>query len=186
MFSLDFSDVDTRKFAPSRRELAKILGCSEAKISVMLVEPGNPGRNSNGSYPIEAWKNFFAEREKRKSAKRDETATAISLSGASADERAELRSAVLRERRAKAEKAELEAARMRGELVPLAEAEQAAQEFAAKLRAKHHRASTVEAVNEISARLMLSSAQTSLLLAYMEKFHERFCTEVSADVAGEN
>lgn len=77
--------------------------------------------------------------------------------------------------------AELNAAQRRGELIALSEAKKSAYEFASRLRMLHHRAATVEAVNEISALLLLSSSQTADLLRYMEGFHERFCREAASD-----
>ena len=73
------------------------------------------------------------------------------------------------------------AAQRRGELIALSEAKKSAYEFASRLRMLHHRAATVEAVNEISALLLLSSSQTADLLRYMEGFHERFCREAASD-----
>ncbi len=178
MFSLSLCDSDTRATVPSRRALAQALGCTEKIVSVMLIEPGNPGTKPNGSYPLQAWKTFFEERKKRR-AEEKENADGLSLSGGSADERAELRAAVLRERRAKAEKAELEAARLRGELVPAAEVEKSVTDFCSRLKGIHHRSATTDAVNELATALALDSEQTGKLLVYMEKFHDRFCAEVA-------
>lgn len=87
--------------------------------------------------------------------------------------------AMLREREAKADLAELNAAQRRGELIEVSEAENAAFEFAARLRAVHARAATVDAVNELSNLLELDSDQTTRLSLFMEKFHDEFCKKIS-------
>ena len=185
MFSLDYPDADARRFVSSQEDLAAALGVSRRRVCSLLKIPGNPGKTANGSYPLRAWKEFYAA-ERERVEKEEDDRSVVSLSGGSADEKAELRAAVLRERRAKAEKAELEAARLRGELVAAADVEKTVVEWSARLKGIHHRVATTDAVNALATELALDSEQTGKLLLFMEKFHDRFCAEVSADGGEEN
>lgn len=171
ILTLTSPSADARRFVPSRRELAAALGCHEKTVANMLLEPGNPGTTLNGSYALEPWRIFFATRKKN----------ADPFAGAdSADAKREHREAMIRERKARAEKAELEAARLRGELIDITEVEKTVTEFCGRLKGIHHRAATVDAVNELTVELELDTDQTAKLLLYMEKFHTAFCEKVSA------
>lgn len=179
MFTLDYADVDSRRYVPSRRTLAAALGCSVRTVADMLLEPENPGKTENGSYPLESWKRYFAERKK---AREEEDAPVDDAPDAAetASLPRQMKRAMLRERLAKAELAELNAAARRRELVELSEVKNAAYQFSARLKTVHARAATVDAVNALAVLLELDSAKTARLLEFMEKFHDEFCAKISA------
>ena len=61
-FVLDFAPRDARRFATSQEDLALALGgVSRRTIARLLKLPGNPGRTANGSYPLDAWRQFYEE-----------------------------------------------------------------------------------------------------------------------------
>lgn len=62
---MDYADADVRKFVYSRDELAFALGCSVRKVAELMKVPGCPGRLTNGSYPLPAWKKFYREFDPR-------------------------------------------------------------------------------------------------------------------------
>jgi len=172
-FVLDYGEEDSTRWVSSRDALARELGCSTRLVAQMLLEQGNPSRNANGTYDLRKWKAYFAERKNGlKNGIFPEIPDSDRL-------KTDLAEAVLRERRAKAEKAELEAARARGELIPVALVEDAAQNFSARLRAFLLRELTVNAVNELCNKLFLDNAQLAELAKWAEDFHFRFCKKVS-------
>ena len=102
--TLTHPDEDVRPFVYSRDELAVALGISVRKVAELLKFPDCPGRNSNGSYPLKEWKEFFKKYDAR----------------AAGNDR-ELYAIRLRERAAKAELAELEVRERLHELVRCAD-----------------------------------------------------------------
>lgn len=170
---LSYGDADRTRYVSSREKLSHELGCSLRLVSMMLNEPGNPGRTQNGSYDLQKWKPYFSTRKND-----DDDELDLSIPGKNTKQ--ELAEAVLRERRAKAELAELNAAARRGELVELSQVQKEASEFSARLRAFHHREMTIEAVNELAIKLELEDAQVAALVEFMEDFHIRFCRKVAA------
>ena len=172
-FSLAYGDDDVRRVVTSRRALAKALGCSEATVSRMSIAPGNPGTLSNGAYPLQKWKVFYGEWNARNKVE-DEFA----LSGGSS----ELKQEQLALMRAKRQKAELDLQARLGELVELAEIEQAAFSFASKLCAQHKRSATVDLFNRLCDAFPVDDA--AALIQILEDFHDDLCRKTQEFSAG--
>lgn len=162
-----------RTVATCVADLAAAVGVSKTTIDRALKEPGNPGRNSNGTLNIERWKKYMAERKQRiEQGTLDDSEPAQSVA-------AELKVARLRKEQAQAEKAELDLAARRGELIPLADAEHAAFKFSSILRARHKRAVTCDLFNALAGAINIPREQLPAILDILEKFHHDFATTIS-------
>ncbi len=164
-----------RTVATCVADLAAAVGVSKATIDRALKEPGNPGRNSNGTLNIERWKKYIAERKQR-----IEQGSSLGDSEPAQSVAAELKVARLRKEQAQAEKAELDLAARRGELIPLADAEHAAFKFSSLLRARHKRAVTCDLFNALAGAINIPREQLPAILDILEKFHHDFATTISA------
>lgn len=117
-FSLEYGDADARRFVSSQEDLAIALGCiSRRTIARLLKMPGNPGKTANGSYPLEAWREFYEEICEAREREEDLALTA----GDGGSVKAGLAAKRLEREAIRVERERLELAKARGELVALEE-----------------------------------------------------------------
>ena len=58
--TLAYGNDDARRFVSSQEDLARALGgISRRTVARLLKIPGNPGKTANGSYPLQAWIDFY-------------------------------------------------------------------------------------------------------------------------------
>lgn len=106
-FRLEEPVADSRKYVPSRDELAQVLGCATITVARMLHEPGNPGRRANGSYNVAEWKDYYRERADR-----------VCEETFPSSQKSELAEARIRRERARASREELLLEQTRRVLIP--------------------------------------------------------------------
>lgn len=112
-FSLEYGNADSRKLARSRDELAQMLGCSTITVARMLKEPGNPGRNANGTYVVATWRDYYDERK-------ENLGDELSLDASARSRLGEIR---IRREEARAAREELLLEKERGNVVPVQDVE---------------------------------------------------------------
>ena len=164
--TLDYADADVRKFVYSRDELAFALGCSVRKVAELMKVPGCPGRLTNGSYPLPAWKKFYREFDPR-----------------SAESVRELEKIRLRERAAKAQLAELLVRERIGDLVRMSAAVEIIRAFAVGVRDELGARMQGALRDAVILKLGLDNAGAEALAAAFENFRREFCASVARRAA---